>query len=94
MQMLLEADIETGARWGEVTELRAKAWNSAEQTIAISRAVVKVRPDRDSDGYFHRVKPDPKGKKRIVVKVTDEFAVKVDRYLKVTGKSGDDLLFA
>lgn len=93
MQMLLETDIETGARWGEVTELRAKDWNSAEQTFAISRAVVKVRPDRDPDGYSYRVKAYPKGKKHIVVKVTEEFAVKVDRYLAVTKKSGDDLLF-
>ncbi|MEU6246023.1 tyrosine-type recombinase/integrase [Glycomyces sp. NPDC047010] len=93
MQMLLETDIETGFRWGELTELRAKDWHSTERTFKVSRAVIKVRPSRDPDGYSFRVKPYPKGKKPLEVKVSEPFAKKVDRYLEITGKSGDDLLF-
>ncbi|THV43219.1 site-specific integrase [Glycomyces buryatensis] len=93
MQTLLETDIETGLRWGELTELRAKDWHSAERTFKVSRAVVKVRPDRDPDGFSFRVKPYPKGKKPLEVKVSEPFAKKIDRYLEVTGKTGNDLLF-
>jgi integrase len=54
---------------------------------------IKVRPSLDPDGYSFRVKPYPKGKKPLEVKVSEPFAKKIDRYLELTAKTGDDLLF-
>jgi integrase len=92
LQTLLETDIETGLRWGELTELRASDWNSAERTFKVSRTVVKVRPNRDPEGYGFRVKLYPKGKKTLEVKVSEPFAKKIDRYLELSAKTGNDLL--
>ena len=41
-QLLVETDIESGLRWGELTELRARDLEPASRILTVSRAVVEV----------------------------------------------------
>jgi integrase len=41
-QLLIETDIETGLRWGELTELRVKDLDPVTRILTVSRAVVQV----------------------------------------------------
>lgn len=55
-QLLVETDIESGLRWGELTELRARDLEPASRILTISRAVVEVPPDEHhpEDGSLSR----------------------------------------
>jgi integrase len=44
MQLLVETDIETGMRWGELTELRVKDLDADADVITVARVVVNLDP--------------------------------------------------
>jgi integrase len=60
LRLLVETDIETGLRWGELTELRAKDFDSSASTLLISRVVVEVTPTFAPNGQRFVVKHYPK----------------------------------
>jgi integrase len=60
LRLLVETDIETGLRWGELTELRAKDFDSSASTLLISRVVVEVTPTFAPNGQRFLVKHYPK----------------------------------
>ena len=41
-RMLVELDVESGLRWGELTELRVRDFNSATRMLTVARAVVEI----------------------------------------------------
>ena len=47
MQLLVETDIETGMRWGELTELRVKDLDPDTAMITVARVVLPIAPAPD-----------------------------------------------
>ena len=59
MRLRVETDIESGLRWGELTELRPKDLDPATGLLTFSRAVVQLKSrDLPPDKRFV-VKPYP-----------------------------------
>ena len=94
MQLLVEIDIETGFRWGELTELRPKDLDAATRTFTISRAVVELNPKFHPTGGRFLVKDYPKDREYRRVKVSQQLVEKIHRYITETGRGPHDLLFA
>jgi len=56
LRLLVETDIETGLRWGELTELRVSDLDLITRVLTISRTVVQVDPNstRSAGGSWSR----------------------------------------
>jgi integrase len=55
-RLLVETAIESGLRWGELTELRVGDLNFATRILTVSRAVVELSPDDQPEGNRFLVK--------------------------------------
>ncbi|WAX58421.1 site-specific integrase [Jatrophihabitans cynanchi] len=92
MRLLVETDIETGLRWGELVELRVRDLRVAEGAVIVSRVVIEIAAKFHPSGGRFLVKDYPKDKapRRVGLSahVRDLLAA------HVTGKAPDDLLFA
>jgi integrase len=93
MQLLVETDIETGMRWGELTELRVKDLDRGRRTITIARAVVQVNPKFHPDGQRFLVKDYPKDGEHRRVKISTQLVDKIAAHIDSEGLGTDDLLF-
>jgi integrase len=60
MRLLAETKIETGLRWGELTELRASDIDFPTRMLTVSRAVVEVNAKFHPSGGRFLVKDYPK----------------------------------
>jgi integrase len=92
-QLLVETDIETGLRWGELTELRVKDLHIPSRILTISRAVVEVNPKFHPQGGRFLVKAYPKDKEFRRFKLTAQLVAKIATHIKARGLGPDDLLF-
>ncbi|MFI0420519.1 tyrosine-type recombinase/integrase [Spongiactinospora sp. 9N601] len=92
-QLLVETDIETGLRWGELTELRVKDLHVGSQILTISRAVVEVNPKFHPKGERFLVKNYPKDKEFRRFKLTRQLVTKLSAHIKEQNLGPDDLLF-
>ena len=94
-QMLVELDVESGLRWGELTELRVRDFNSASRMLAVARAVVEINARfREVDAPRFVVKDYPKDKEYRRVKLSPEIATLLREHIQTNGLGRDDLLFA
>lgn len=59
-QLLVETDIETGLRWGELTELRKRDIDWTSGVLTVSRVVLELARTFTDDGQRFIVKPYPK----------------------------------
>jgi len=59
-QLLVETEIESGLRWGELTELRVRDLDFGSRILTVSRAVVEVHPRFHPDGGRFLIKEYPK----------------------------------
>lgn len=93
-QLLVETDIESGLRWGELTELRVKDVDFVSRILTVSRAVVEINPKFHPTGNRFLVKDYPKDKdyRRFKLSVQIVNKLKVHRDAEQLGR--DDLLFA
>jgi integrase len=55
-QLLVETDIESGLRWGELTELRVKDIDFGTGMLTVSRTVIMLSRKNHPDGGRFRVK--------------------------------------
>ena len=62
MQLLVEFDIETGLRWGELTELRPKDIRFDTAMLTVSRVVIHLHARPREDAPRFKVKDYPKDK--------------------------------
>ncbi|WP_433185627.1 tyrosine-type recombinase/integrase [Actinoallomurus sp. CA-150999] len=62
-RLLAETEIESGLRWGELTELRVKDLNTRTRLLTVSRAVVELNPKFHPEGKRFLVKDYPKNRK-------------------------------
>jgi integrase len=93
-RLLIETDIETGLRWGELTELRVQDLDPGTRILTVSRAVVQVDPKFHPDGERFLVKEYPKDKEYRCLKLSKQLASKVEARIKDSSLGPDDLIFA
>jgi integrase len=93
-KLLAETDIETGARWGELTELRVRDLDFETCILTISRAVVQVNPKFHPQGQRFLVKPYPKNRKYRRFKLSRQITAKLKAHAEGSNLGPDDLLFA
>jgi integrase len=93
-QLLVETGIETGLRWGELTELRVRDFDSGTQMLTIGRAVVQVNPRFHPTGGRFLVKEYPKDGEFRRFKVTRQLSRKLEDHMGSHDLGDDDLLFS
>jgi integrase len=93
MRLLVETDIETGLRWGELTELRVKDIDFAGGVLTVSRVVVELNPRFHPDGGRFLVKPYPKDKEWRQLRMADHLLEKFKDDIGSRGLGPNDLMF-
>ncbi|MFD6563014.1 tyrosine-type recombinase/integrase [Micromonospora profundi] len=94
MQLLVETDIESGLRYGELTELRVKDLDLALRKLTVSRVVVELTKKFQVDGNRFVVKEYPKDEEERQVGLSEQIVRKLDGHIKSNALRADDLLFA
>ena len=94
MQLLVETDIETGLRWGELTELRAGDLDTATQILTVSRAVVELIPRFHPTGGRFLVKDYPKDKEYRRLKLSSHITDKLANHIGEHALTAHDLIFS
>lgn len=94
MRLLVETDIETGLRWGELTELRVKDLDWTARTLTIARVVVRLVPEFHPDGQRFLVKHYPKDREWRRLILPEYLVTKLEAHIADKHLTGEDLLFA
>ncbi|WP_181449210.1 tyrosine-type recombinase/integrase [Nonomuraea aridisoli] len=92
-RLLVETSIETGLRWGELTELRVKDLAQRSRILTVSRAVVEVNPKFHPTGGRFIVKEYPKDREFRRFKLTAQIMAKLEAHIQEEGLGAHDLLF-
>lgn len=92
-QLLIETDIESGLRWGELTELRVKDLDFRTRILTVSRAVVEVNPKFHPAGERFWVKEYPKNKEYRRLKLSAQIVHKIKAHKDAEHLTPHDLLF-
>ena len=92
-KLLVETDIESGLRWGELTELRGRDLDPATRIVTVSRAVVQVAPRFHPTGGRFLVKMYPKDKEYRRLKLSQQIVAKIEAHVTARHLGDDDLLF-
>jgi integrase len=93
MRLLAELAIETGLRWGELTELRPRDIDFTTRLLTVSRVVVELVPKFHPTGDRFLVKPYPKDREHRRLKLNVEIAAKLHAHVVALALQPDDLLF-
>jgi integrase len=93
-RLLVETDIESGLRWGELTELRVRDLDLRTRILTVSRAVVQVPPAEHPAGGRFLVKDYPKDKEYRRLKLSAQITAKIEAHIHDRGLGRDDLLFS
>ena len=93
-QLLVETGIESGLRWGELTELRVKDLDFQTSILTVSRAVVHVNPKFHPEGKRFWVKNYPKDKEPRRLELSDQTIRKLKAHRDRQNLGRDDLLFS
>jgi site-specific recombinase XerD len=92
VRLLVETDIETGLRWGELVELRVHDLDLAHGQLVVSRVVIEIVAKFHPDGERFLIKNYPKDKQPrrlgLSTHIRDLLAA------HAASKASDDLLFA
>jgi integrase len=91
-QLLVETDVETGLRWGELTELRPKDLSSCVFTV--SRVVVELTSKFHPEGGRFLVKDYPKDDEHRQVTISKQLDEKLWDFIERNGIGPEDLIFA
>ncbi len=93
MKLLVETDIESGLRWGELTELRPRDLNIGTGVLTVSRVVVELPPRFHPEGGRFLVKDYPKDQEHRQLKLSPQIVRKIAAHVEQHGLGDDDLLF-
>jgi integrase len=93
-RLLVETDIESGLRWGELTELRVRDLDLVTRILTVSRAVVDVPAEEHPSGGRFVVKDYPKDKEYRRLKLSAQITAKLLAHIRARGLAPDDLLFS
>lgn len=92
-RLLIETSIESGMRWGELTELRVRDLDIANAIVTVSRAVVQVTPKHHPEGSRFLVKEYPKDREFRRFKLSTDVIAKLTNHIKTRNLGPADLLF-
>lgn len=93
-RLLVETDIETGLRWGELTELRPRDINFATRTLLVTRVAVELTKRFHPEGGRFLVKEYPKDEEHRRLKLSAQICSKLAAHVEENSIRPDDLLFA
>jgi integrase len=93
MRLLVETDIESGLRWGELTELRPGDIDLITGTVTVSRVVVELNPKFHPSGERFLVKHYPKDKEWRRFRLSPHIVAKIHAHIEKLRLRDDDLLF-
>ncbi len=92
---MIELDIESGLRWGELTELRVRDLNATTRMLTVARAVVEISPRHRTPGAPRfQVKDYPKDGEYRRLKLSTPITRVLSAHIADRGLDPDDLLFA
>jgi integrase len=92
-QLLVETAIETGLRWGELTELRVSDIDLTTRMLTVSRAVVMVDPRFHPQGGRFLVKEYPKDREYRRLKLSAQITAKLKAHIAEHARGRGDLIF-
>ncbi|WP_028647944.1 tyrosine-type recombinase/integrase [Nocardiopsis sp. CNT312] len=92
-RLLVEFDIESGLRWGELSEIRLKDIDRATGILTVSRSVVELTARAHPTGGRFLVKDYPKDRTFRRLKLGRPLVTTVLAYAMANGIRDDDLLF-
>ena len=92
-RLLVEMAIESGMRWGELTEIRPGDLDFETGILIVSRAVVELTQDDHPEGGRFLVKEYPKDKEYRRFKLSGQITAKIRAYVAAHGLGDDDLIF-
>jgi len=93
-QLLIETEIESGLRWGELTELRVKDLSVTFGILTISRAVVEVSSKFHPNGERFLIKDYPKDREYRRLSLSPQVIQKLDAHIRANALTQEDLIFA
>ncbi|MBB6174402.1 integrase [Nocardiopsis mwathae] len=93
-KLLVEVAIESGLRWGELSELRMKDLDRSTGMLTVSRAVVELSPKFHPTGGRFLVKDYPKDGEFRRLKLRRPLVTKIAAFAMANGIGEDDLIFA
>lgn len=93
LQLMIETDIESGLRWGELTELRVRDLDQLTCVVTVNRAVVQVNPKFHPLGQRFLVKEYPKDKEYRRIKLSQGLTTRLIAHIQETGLGENDLFF-
>jgi len=94
LRLMVETAIESGLRWGELTELRGGDLDRPTRILTVSRAVVEVNPKYHPTGGRFLVNEYPKDKEFRRLKLSRQMVDKLTTYITARRLKPHDLLFA
>jgi integrase len=92
-RLLVETAIETGLRWGELTELRVYDIDLATRLLTVSRAVVQLDPKFHPESERFLVKPYPRDKEYRRFRLSAQICAKIAAHVDAERLSAGDLIF-
>ena len=92
-KLLVETAVESGLRWGELTELRVRDLEFSSRMLTVSRAVVQVQPRFHPEGGRFLVKEYPKDREYRRLKLSVQITAKLKLHVTEHGLGRDDLIF-
>lgn len=93
-RLLVETDIESGLRWGELIELRVKDLDVATRMLTVSRKATEVNREFHPEGKRFLITNYLKGKKHRRLKLSQQVVAKLKAHIEAHGLGAEDLLFA
>jgi integrase len=93
-QLLVETAIESGLRWGELTELRVRDLDFRSRIVTVSRAVVEVPKELNPAGGRFHVKEYPKDEQYRRFKLSEQIVRKLKAHVAAEDLRQGDLFFA
>src|SRR6266568_710098 len=92
-RLLVETDIETGLRWGELAELRVKDLDTKTGDLTVKRVVVEVNGKFHPTGERFLIKDYPKDGEWRTLRLPHHLVDKLIAWIELKGLGKDDLLF-
>ncbi|GGU96061.1 hypothetical protein GCM10010182_10770 [Actinomadura cremea] len=92
-RLLAETEIESGLRWGELSELRVRDLNLRSRVLTVSRTVVELNPKFHPDAGRFLVKDYPKDKEYRRFKLSAQMTAKLEKHIETTALPRDALFF-
>ncbi|MCO1575614.1 site-specific integrase [Crossiella sp. SN42] len=92
-RLMVELAVESGLRWGEVSELRVRDLSVMVQQLTVARVVVEVSPRFRVNGQRFLVKEYPKNGRYRQVRLREAITVSLAQHIVRLDFTSEDLLF-